>query len=97
MTHKSIINKIMREKTRPFFAYEFQSLIFKEIDLPSYFENCKNLASIIVENGSTVTITNLMLKRRQQLSLPEISCSSNAEVRRLAKATGLSKTLKEQT
>jgi hypothetical protein len=97
MTHKSIINKIMRERTRPFFAYEFQSMLFKEIDLPSFFENCKNLASLIVENGSTVTVTNSMLKRRQQLGLPEIACSDNVEVKRLAKATGLSKSLKEQT
>jgi hypothetical protein len=97
MTHKSIINKIMREKMRPSFAYEFESLIFTEIDLPSFFENCKNLASLIVQNGSTVTVTNSMLKRRQQLGLAEIACSDNVEVRRLAKATGLFKSLKEQT
>jgi hypothetical protein len=87
----------MREKTRPFFAYEFQSLIFAEINLPSFFENCENLASLIVENGSTVTITDSMLKRRQQLGLAEIAGFDNVEVKRLAKATGLSKSLKEQT
>ena len=87
----------MKEKGQPTFAHEFLSLIFDEIDLPSFFENCKNLASLVVQNGSTIAITDSMLKRRQQLGLPEISCSDNVDVKKLAKATGLSKSLKEKT
>jgi hypothetical protein len=37
-----------------------------------------------------------MLKRRQQLGLPEISSSDNVEISKLAKATGLRITMKEE-
>ena len=97
MNVKSIASKVMKEKKQPLFAHEFLSLIFDEIDLGAFFENSKNLASLVVQSGSTVTMTDSMLKRRQQLGLPEIACSDNVEVKKLAKVTGLSKILKEKT
>ena len=96
MSHKSIVNKIMKEKARPSFAFEFQALIFKEINVPNFIENCKSLASLVVENGSTMTVTDTMLKRRQQLGLPKISSPDRIEIKKLAKATGLCKSLKEE-
>ena len=96
MSHKSIVNKIMKEKARPSFAFEFQALIFKEINVPNFFENCKCLAYSVVENGSTITVTDTMLKRRQQLGLPNISSSDKIEIKKLAEATGLCKSLKEE-
>lgn len=96
MSHKSIVNKIMKEKARPSFAFEFQALIFKEISVPNFFDNCKSLASLVVENGSTITVTDTMLKRRQQLGLPKISSPDRIEIKKLAKATGLCRSLKEE-
>lgn len=97
MRHKLIVNKILRERQLPFFAFQLQSLIFKELTLSGFFENCNYIVSLVLENGSAVTLTNSMLKRRQQLGLPEISISDNAEISKLARAIGLRKTVKEES
>jgi hypothetical protein len=87
----------MREREPPFFAFQLQSLIFNELALSGFFENCNHIVSLVLENGSAVTLTDSMLRRRQQLGLPEISRSDNAEISKLARAIGRRKTVKEES
>lgn len=96
MGHKSIIYKIIKETKPPTFPFEFQSLIFKSLVLANFFANCKSLASSITKTGTTATVTSSILKRRQQLGLPEVSRFDQVEIKKIAYVTRLCKISEEE-
>ena len=96
MRHKSILHKIVKEGKSPAFAYEFQSLLFKEMALSGFFDNCNSLAALVVANGSTVAVTDSMLKRRQQLGLPQLSRVNQIEIKKIGEKTGIKRRLREE-
>jgi len=96
MRRKSILYKIMKEGKPPTFAYHFQALVFKEMAIPAFLDNCSNLVSSVVRTGSTVTVTDSTVRRRQQLGLPPIPSFKQVDIEKIAKATGIRKRLKEE-
>lgn len=60
----------------------------------NFFAHCKDIGSLIVKKGTAVTITDSALKRRKTLGLPPPKFDE-ADVKRLAITTGLSKILEE--
>jgi len=96
MRHKTILHKIIKNTKPPNFAYEFESLLFKEVALSGFFDNCRTITSLVVNNGSTVNVTGLALKRREQLGLPPMPCLDPTEIKRLVEKTGASRRLGEK-
>ncbi|MEM1537463.1 MAG: hypothetical protein QXK12_07000 [Candidatus Nezhaarchaeales archaeon] len=56
---------------------------------------CYNIALTVVKTGSSVPVTGLTIKRRNELNLP-VQEFSGSELRKLCKATGLLKILGEE-
>ena len=96
MRRKSILYKIIKEGKPPTFAFHFQALVFKEMAIPAFLDNCSNLVSSVVRTGSTVTVTDSTMRRRQQLGLPPIPRFEQVDIEKIAKATGIRRKLKEE-
>lgn len=96
MRHKAILHRIMKNVKPPSFAYEFESVLFKEVCLAGFFENCSSLATLVLTTGSTVNVTDSTLKRRQQLGLPPLPCFDSTEIKKLVKNTSASRRLEEK-
>ena len=92
--YKLIIYKILRQIKPPFYPLKFYLSItsFREIGFANFITHCKNLASLIVKEGASATITSLTIKRRESLGLPVLNFNKG-DVDKLAVLTGLQKKL----
>jgi hypothetical protein len=87
----------MKEKPKPLFVHQLQSLIINETALNHFLDNCNQIAFLIVETGTAATITDSTARRREHLALPRISGFDSKDMKKLASITRLRRSPKETT
>lgn len=94
MSYRLVIYKMIKKLKPAASPLDFYSLLmsFNGLGFANLVASHKALVSSIVEEGIAVTVTNLILKRRQSLGLPPLQFDT-ADTKKLAEATGLLKTL----
>jgi len=76
----------------PLFNFYSLLILSDKIGFVNFIRNCKELADLIVENGSAVPITDLALKTRASLALPPLNFNKD-EIKKLAELSELYKTI----